>query len=76
MVGISQNHPLALEGAVLTLKGFRAFRRAWPIYAQGILNHFARYLSEQETTALAQMLGRVASSAAAQKSSLPISPEP
>lgn len=53
--------------AVLTLKGFRAFRRAWPIYAQGILKHFVQHLTEQEMSTLSQMLERVI--AAAYKSS-------
>ncbi len=45
--------------AVLTLKGFRAFRRAWPIYAQGIVNHFIRYLTAEEMSMLTHMLERV-----------------
>ena len=60
--------------AVLTLKGFRAFRRAWPIYAKGILDHFVHYLTEQEMSILSQMLGRVV--AAAHNSSSPVSLEP
>lgn len=49
--------------AVLTLKGFRAFRQAWPIYAQGILKHFAHHLTEQEMSTLSQLLGRVVAAA-------------
>jgi DNA-binding MarR family transcriptional regulator len=60
--------------AVLTLKGFRAFRRAWPVYAQGILKHFVQHLTEQEMSTLSQMLGRVA--AAAHESSAATSLEP
>jgi DNA-binding MarR family transcriptional regulator len=60
--------------AVLTLKGFRAFRHAWPIYAQGIVKHFVQHLTEQEMSTLSQMLGRVL--AAAHESSSPTSPEP
>ncbi|MDQ6662319.1 MAG: MarR family transcriptional regulator [Chloroflexota bacterium] len=60
--------------AVLTLKGFRAFRRAWPIYAQGILKHFVHHLTEQEMSTLSQMLGQVV--AAAHESSSSASPEP
>lgn len=45
--------------AVLTLKGFRAFRYAWPIYAQGIMHHFVQHLTEQELSLLSQMLERV-----------------
>jgi DNA-binding MarR family transcriptional regulator len=60
--------------AVLTLKGFRAFRHAWPIYAQGIVKYFVQHLTEQEMSTLSQMLGRVL--AAAHESSSPTSPEP
>ncbi len=60
--------------AVLTLKGFRAFRQAWPIYAQGILKHFAQHLTEQEVALLSQMLGRVV--AATHEASSSTSPEP
>ncbi len=45
--------------AVLTLKGFRAFRSAWPIYAQGIARHFARYLTDEELYMLTEALTRV-----------------
>jgi len=45
--------------AVLTLKGFRAFRRAWPIYAQGIVKHFVQYLAQQELATLTEVLERV-----------------
>ena len=45
--------------AVLTLKGFRAFRSAWPIYAQGIREHFIHYLTEEELLTLTHMLERV-----------------
>lgn len=49
--------------AVLTLKGFRAFRSAWPIYAQGIVTHFIEHLTEQELSTLTQALGRVLAAA-------------
>ncbi len=45
--------------AVLTLKGFRAFRRAWPIYAQGIVKHFIQHLTEEDMATLTRMLERV-----------------
>lgn len=45
--------------AVLTLKGFRAFRHAWPIYAQGIIKHFVQHLTEEEMSLLTGMLERV-----------------
>src|ERR1700738_3934142 len=34
--------------AVLTEKGLEAMRKAWPVYAKGIEEHFARYLSDDE----------------------------
>jgi len=49
--------------AVLTLKGFRAFRHTWPIYAQGIVKHFVQHLTEEETGTLTQMLERVLAAA-------------
>jgi len=45
--------------AVLTLKGFRAFRHAWPIYANGIFKYFIQHLTPQEAGTLTQMLQRV-----------------
>ena len=45
--------------AVLTLKGFRAFRRAWPVYAQGIRKYFVQALSEEELGELTRMLEQV-----------------
>lgn len=45
--------------AVLTLKGFRAFRQAWPVYAQGIATHFTQHLTEEESEILTTALGRV-----------------
>ncbi len=60
--------------AILTLKGFRAFRQAWPIYAQGILKHFVQYLTEQEIDTLAAVLERLLT--AAHESSPPTSLAP
>lgn len=45
--------------AVLTLKGFRAFRQAWPIYAKGISKYFIEHVTEEERGVLVQMLERV-----------------
>lgn len=45
--------------AVLSEKGQEALRRAWPIYARGILNHFVAHLSEAEIPTLTEALGRV-----------------
>lgn len=48
--------------AVLTAEGRAAQLRAWPVYARGIANHFARDLSMEEVTILANALNRVARS--------------
>jgi DNA-binding MarR family transcriptional regulator len=45
--------------AVLTLKGLRAFRRAWPIYQRGILKHFAEHLSEEEMRVMIEAFERL-----------------
>jgi DNA-binding MarR family transcriptional regulator len=48
--------------AVLTQEGLEALRSAWPVYAQGIKEHFARCLNEDEAQLIAGALGRVADS--------------
>ncbi|QBD74604.1 MarR family transcriptional regulator [Ktedonosporobacter rubrisoli] len=45
--------------AVLTLKGFRAFRQAWPVYARSIVKYFVSYLSEEEMSFLSKIFERV-----------------
>jgi len=45
--------------AVLTEQGRDALRRAWPVYARGIQEHFARHLSDDEVRALTAALGRI-----------------
>ena len=45
--------------AVLTLDGEATLRRTWPVYARGIVAHFARHLSDDEARTLAEALGRV-----------------
>ena len=45
--------------AVLTEKGEAAMRRAWPVYAAGINQHFASRLTESEMLVLTQALGRI-----------------
>jgi DNA-binding MarR family transcriptional regulator len=45
--------------AVLTEAGYDALRRTWPLYAQGIQEHFARYLADDEAAMLARALQRV-----------------
>jgi DNA-binding MarR family transcriptional regulator len=45
--------------AVLTTKGREALRHAWPIYARGIVEHFSRFLSDEEVRTLTSALQRV-----------------
>src|SRR5579884_3899316 len=45
--------------AVLTDAGYQAVRRAWPVYARGIIAHFAAHLSDDEARTLTELLGRV-----------------
>jgi DNA-binding MarR family transcriptional regulator len=45
--------------AVLTPKGFEALKQAWPTYAQGINQHFAELISEQEAKMIAKVLERI-----------------
>lgn len=46
--------------AVLTPEGEATLRRTWPAYARGIVEHFARYLTDEEAERLADLLERVA----------------
>ena len=45
--------------AVITEKGIAALRRAWPIYARGISEYFARWLTDEEAETLETALKRV-----------------
>ena len=45
--------------AVLTEKGVEAMRGAWPVYAHGIDEHFARYLSDEEVGMITGVFQRV-----------------
>jgi DNA-binding MarR family transcriptional regulator len=45
--------------AVLTDQGHAALRRAWPIYARGIAEHFARHLQPDEATSMTEALARI-----------------
>ncbi|HNP74246.1 MAG TPA: MarR family transcriptional regulator [Kouleothrix sp.] len=45
--------------AVLTDQGHAALRRAWPIYAQGIADHFSRHLSAGEVATMTAALERI-----------------
>ena len=49
--------------AVLTAEGLEALRRAWPIYARGIQEHFAKLLSDNEIIVLTKALERVSRTA-------------
>lgn len=45
--------------AALTDKGKEALRKAWPVYARGIAQHFARYLSAAEAEVVREAFGRM-----------------
>lgn len=45
--------------AVLTDEGYAALRQAWPIYANGIQQHFAQYLNEEEANLMSAALTRM-----------------
>ncbi len=45
--------------AVLTPDGAAAILQTWPVYAAGIVEHFARFLDHRETTLLVDLLGKV-----------------
>jgi DNA-binding MarR family transcriptional regulator len=49
--------------AVLTDDGFEALRTAWPVYARGIIAHFADLLNDAEAATLTELLQRVIDSA-------------
>ena len=43
----------------LTDKGHRALASAWPVYSEGITEHFARHLTGEECAKLAEILGKI-----------------
>jgi DNA-binding MarR family transcriptional regulator len=45
--------------AVLTEAGIEAMRRAWPIYARGIVEYFARHLSDDDARQLETIFTRI-----------------
>ena len=45
--------------AVLTPAGMETLRQIWPVYAKGIEEHFARYISDDEAHVLAEVFQRV-----------------
>ena len=53
--------------AVLTKKGREALRRAWPIYAGGIVDHFGRFITDEEASILTSVLERIDAAARKRK---------
>lgn len=49
--------------AVLTDEGFEALRQAWPVYAQGIVEYFARHLTDEEARLMTMVCERIRDSA-------------
>jgi DNA-binding MarR family transcriptional regulator len=45
--------------AVLTPAGLEAMRESWPVYAQGIVDSFARHLSDEEARVLTEVCERI-----------------
>jgi DNA-binding MarR family transcriptional regulator len=45
--------------ATLTDEGLAALRRAWPVYARGIVEYFARHLSDEEARSLTVIFERI-----------------
>jgi DNA-binding MarR family transcriptional regulator len=45
--------------AVITEKGIAALRRTWPIYARGIAEYFAQWLTVEEAELMEAALGRI-----------------
>jgi DNA-binding MarR family transcriptional regulator len=56
-----ERHPTDGRGAyaVLTTEGTAALRAAWPVYAKGIQEHFAKHLNRDQTAAITEGLQRV-----------------
>ncbi len=45
--------------AVITEQGIAALRRAWPVYAQGIAQYFAQWLTQEEAQVFVSALERI-----------------
>lgn len=45
--------------AVLTEKGIEAMQQAWPVYARGIQEHFARFLNDEEARVVTKIFRRM-----------------
>lgn len=52
--------------AVITEQGIAALRRTWPIYARGIAQYFAQWLTPQEAEVLESAFGRILQAASKQ----------
>ena len=52
--------------AVITEQGIAALRRTWPIYARGIAQYFAQWLTPEEAEVLEAAFGRILQSASKQ----------
>ncbi len=55
--------------AVITEQGVAALRRAWPVYAQGISQYFAQWLTPEEAQIFASALERILQASSNQQSS-------
>lgn len=51
--------------AVLTDAGLEAMRRAWPVYARGIVDYFARHLDDEQARELSALFERIRDAARA-----------
>ncbi len=47
---------------VITAEGREVLRKAWPVHARGVAEHFARHLSKEEADVIADALGRMSPS--------------
>jgi DNA-binding MarR family transcriptional regulator len=52
--------------AVITEQGIAALRRTWPIYARGIAEYFAQWLTLEEAAVLEAAFGRILQAASKQ----------
>jgi DNA-binding MarR family transcriptional regulator len=61
--GLLRREPHPIDGrgayAVLTADGLEALRAAWPVYASGIQEHFAKHLTRRQTSEITAGLQRV-----------------
>jgi DNA-binding MarR family transcriptional regulator len=45
---------------VITAEGREVLRKAWPVHARGVAEHFARHLTKEDAEVVAEALGRMA----------------